>query len=347
MNKLISKRKGISLLLIFTFLFFIFLVGTISADIYSEDDIYGTSVTNITHLTIYQNYSDYWDALDTPADINTADITDDNTYVTVAGDTMTGNLNVTGNISLEFGDLVSEVNPDGADAIRIKGTSDIDVVIGDMWGYFNVWNVADNIAVFTIDERGDTDIKGTLDMNTHKIVGVIDPTANQEVATKKYVDDLTINDAIYCESSELTDQVFAVAGVRYRLDISNVDEGNGISMSTGNNGTNITIDTSGVYHMVAQPQVKAGAGGAGDFHMWIEKFSSGSWADIPDSNIELKLSSLEEDVIVLATTLKLNQGEKLRLVVSVSDNKILLHAQSPVGEPVIPSIIFTMYRVGN
>ncbi len=28
-----------------------------------------------------------------------------------------------------------------------------------------------------------------LDMNTHKIVGVVDPTANQEAATKKYVDD--------------------------------------------------------------------------------------------------------------------------------------------------------------
>ena len=28
-----------------------------------------------------------------------------------------------------------------------------------------------------------------LDMNTHKIVGVVDPTTDQEAATKKYVDD--------------------------------------------------------------------------------------------------------------------------------------------------------------
>ena len=28
-----------------------------------------------------------------------------------------------------------------------------------------------------------------LDMNTHKIVGVVDPTTNQEAVTKKYVDD--------------------------------------------------------------------------------------------------------------------------------------------------------------
>lgn len=156
-----------------------------------------------------------------------------------------------------------------------------------------------------------------------------------------------LNEAIYCESSELVDQVFTTAGLRYRLNISNVDEGNGITMETGINGTNISIDTSGVYHLVAQPQVKAGAGGAGDFHMWLEKYNTTDWDDISDSNIELKLSSLEEDVIVLATTLKLNQGEKIRLVASVSDDKILLHAQSPAGEPVIPSIIFTMYRVGS
>lgn len=29
-----------------------------------------------------------------------------------------------------------------------------------------------------------------LNMNTHKIVGVVDPTTNQEAATKKYVDDI-------------------------------------------------------------------------------------------------------------------------------------------------------------
>lgn len=33
-----------------------------------------------------------------------------------------------------------------------------------------------------------------LDMNTHKIVGVVDPTTDQEAATKKYVDDNTISE---------------------------------------------------------------------------------------------------------------------------------------------------------
>ena len=31
-----------------------------------------------------------------------------------------------------------------------------------------------------------------IDMNIHKVVGVVDPTSNQEVATKKYVDDTAV-----------------------------------------------------------------------------------------------------------------------------------------------------------
>ncbi len=98
-------------------------------------------------------------------------------------------LTVHNDISMEFGDLVSEVNPDGADAIRIKGTDYVDVVLGGMAGYFAVWNVADTIPVFFVNERGDTDITGELHMNTNKIIEVVDPTQAQDAATKKYVDD--------------------------------------------------------------------------------------------------------------------------------------------------------------
>ncbi|KKL11963.1 hypothetical protein LCGC14_2540510, partial [marine sediment metagenome] len=60
----------------------------------------------------------------------------------------------------------SEQNPDGADAIRIKGTDYIDIVIGGMTGLFAVWNVADTTPVFYVDERGDTDIAGDLTVGT-------------------------------------------------------------------------------------------------------------------------------------------------------------------------------------
>ncbi len=80
-----------------------------------------------------------------------------------------GNLTVGGNLSLEFGDLVSEQNPDGADAIRIKGTDYIDIVIGGMTGLFAIWNVADTIPIFYVNERGDTNIAGDLIVDTNTL----------------------------------------------------------------------------------------------------------------------------------------------------------------------------------
>ncbi len=79
--------------------------------------------------------------------------------------------NVGDDISLQFGDLVSEQNPDAVNAIRIKGTSDVDVVIGSMSGFFAVWNVADDTPVFYVNERGDTDIAGDFTTTTGTVTG--------------------------------------------------------------------------------------------------------------------------------------------------------------------------------
>ena len=59
---------------------------------------------------INTNSSNYWDALDDPSDINAADITDDNTYVTVSGDTMTGNLIVNTNLTVDTNTLFVDSN---------------------------------------------------------------------------------------------------------------------------------------------------------------------------------------------------------------------------------------------
>ena len=108
--------------------------------------------------------------------------------------TVLDNLIVNGNISLKFGDLVSEGNIGGADAIRIKATvSDVDVVLGGgMLSYFNVYNTADNLAVFSVSDRGNTEIEGYVDMNSNQINELADPTLAQDAATKKYVDDKNV-----------------------------------------------------------------------------------------------------------------------------------------------------------
>ena len=110
-----------------------------------------------------------------------------------ASTTINGSLNVTGNLSLPFGNLISEQNPDGADAIRIKGTDYIDVVIGGMTGLFAVWNVADDTPVFFVDERGDTDIVGDFTTTGTGFFGDLDITATSYIGSSQIatLDDLT------------------------------------------------------------------------------------------------------------------------------------------------------------
>ena len=79
--------------------------------------------------------------------------------------TFTGNVGIGNNLTLLFGDLVSEQNPDAVDAIRIKASSsDVDVVLGDPTGYFSVWNSVDDTAVFFVNNVGDTDLLGDLNI---------------------------------------------------------------------------------------------------------------------------------------------------------------------------------------
>ncbi len=100
----------------------------------------------------------------------------------VVGDVnFTGNLTV-GNISLKFGDLVSEQNPDAVDAIRIKSTgSDVDVVIGDGTGYFMVWNALDNNPVFFVNNVGNTDVIRDLTVGRNILLGDGDLTTTGRI----------------------------------------------------------------------------------------------------------------------------------------------------------------------
>ena len=152
---------------------------------------------------------------------------------------------------------------------------------------------------------------------------------------------------IYAQLSDSTDQTFAFANTEQPINFSVNDEIYGIGHSTALNLSVINITLTGIYTIIAQPQVATGAGGAGKFHMWLEKHDTIDWGDVPNSNVELVLANNEENVIPLIATIRLKENERIRVMASVSDTAIILDTQSPAGEPVIPSIIFTMYRLGD
>ena len=89
----LNKYKT-NLLLVLTFfsIFIILSSSSIDAFTWNRPTIIEATL-NVNHSET-SNSSDFWNDLDDPSDINTADLTDDNTYVEVAGDSMTGNLEI-------------------------------------------------------------------------------------------------------------------------------------------------------------------------------------------------------------------------------------------------------------
>ncbi|MCK5610040.1 hypothetical protein KAR91_49660 [Candidatus Pacearchaeota archaeon] len=150
---------------------------------------------------------------------------------------------------------------------------------------------------------------------------------------------------VYAQLSDSTDQTFAGTGTPQSITFNTNDGIVGITHSTTVDPENITIETNGTYVIIAQPQVTAGAGASGYFHMWLQVDTGGGFADIANSNIELTLASNDEDVIPLIAVLSLNKDDIVRLRSSVGHTGIKLDAQTPAGEPAIPAIICSFYKI--
>jgi len=124
--------------------------------------------------------------------------------------------NFTGSVNLWEFDSTGNINlPRGAKIVTNVGNSNVDITAGvngyaaltsndgntTMWvedgpnsAYIaTAYNGVQHIWEF--DQSGNVTLPGNLNANTHKIVNVVDPTNDQDAATKKYVDDQISNSA--------------------------------------------------------------------------------------------------------------------------------------------------------
>lgn len=107
----------------------------------------------------------------------------------------------------------------------------------------------------------------------------------------------------------------------------------------------IIIAESGVYVVIAAPQIGRTSGETPrhvDF--WLRK----NGKDIAHSNVRAMVqTSQNKDVIVNQTMMPFNSGDVINLMMSVEvpDEGLGLEAISPEGEPLIPSIIFSMHKI--
>ncbi len=107
----------------------------------------------------------------------------------------------------------------------------------------------------------------------------------------------------------------------------------------------IEIKTTGMYLIMAAPQIGKTSGNDA---RWIDFWLRVNNVDVPNSNVRAVLKDQsQKDVIVLQTLTRLNKGDTLNIMMSVetADEGLGIEAIQPPGEPLIPSIIFTMMQI--
>jgi len=122
------------------------------------------------------------------------------------------------------------------------------------------------------------------------------------------------------------------------------DEINGIEHSTENPG-DIRIQEAGVYVVIAAPQIGRTSGTEERFvDIWLRKNGN----DIPNSNVRNVVgTSGGKDVIVNQTMMSFDKGDVINVMMSVeaANEGLGIEAIHPTGEPLIPSIIFSMHKI--
>ncbi len=147
------------------------------------------------------------------------------------------------------------------------------------------------------------------------------------------------NAAEYLQASSTITQCPGKAPEVVKMDIT--DAASGITMKNNK----ITVSKAGAYLIVAAPQVgREGGGPLGCFDLWLRV----NGKDVANSNVQLcqDAGSRAKDVIISQGIVPLAAGSVLEVMMSANNPKaaICIEAIRPSGEPLVPSIIFSMIK---
>ena len=147
------------------------------------------------------------------------------------------------------------------------------------------------------------------------------------------------NAAEYLQASSSVTQCPGTAPEVVAMNI--IDAANGITLADNK----ITVGEGGPYLIVAAPQVgREGAGPYGCFDLWLRVNGS----DVANSNVQLcqDEGSRAKDVIISQGIVPMESGDTLEVLMSANnpDAAMCIEAIQPSGEPLVPSIIFSMIK---
>ena len=143
----------------------------------------------------------------------------------------------------------------------------------------------------------------------------------------------------YLQASSTLTQCPGTAPEVVRIDVT--DGADGITLTDNK----ITVSEAGAYLIVAAPQVGRESGGPlGCFDLWLRV----NGADVANSNVQLcqDAGSMAKDVIISQGIIPLAVGDGVEVMMSANNPEaaMCIEAIQPAGEPLVPSIIFSMIR---
>ena len=147
----------------------------------------------------------------------------------------------------------------------------------------------------------------------------------------------------WIQASGSRTQVLKAATTPERVIIDNIDEASGIENL---NDGEFRVAEGGAYFVMAAPQVgRKAEGPLANFRCWIAVNGS----NIPNSDVPLDLESGDlKDVIVCQGIMSLKADDVVTVMAETNsaDAGVALEAIHPTPtEPLVPSIIFTMFKV--
>ena len=101
----------------------------------------------------------------------------------------------------------------------------------------------------------------------------------------------------------------------------------------------IRVNENGAFFVMAAAQV--GGKGKGLVRMWMRQ----NGKDIDNSNTEQLISDGFTTVLVCQGVAEMKRGDRIEVVFSASDPGVGLVVKKPAGEPVVPSVIFSAWRI--
>lgn len=171
---------------------------------------------------------------------------------------------------------------------------------------------------------------------------------NNALGQNIIVRDENLEEATFVACLDTTTQTFAMANTEQVITMDTEIDSNriGTSLSTGV----FTILDAGIYKAVMFPILTKSIGTTISHFLWVQKDTGSGFVDIPDSNSETVLLATETNDIKTITfvgVFRLNAGDKIRFMNSVSNTNLTLVTKTPSAGngPEIPSVIMSLDRM--